>query len=272
MKKTSTLLSSSLGCPLFKGALLLGAVLVSGLSPLRAETITLCADNWFPYNGAPGATPAGYVIEIVNAITEKNGDKFDYQIMPWKRAVAVAEKGEINGVIGGLVTDTPGFVFPEEPIGLSGTSAFVKKGSNWKYDGVASLKDKKLAVVDSYSYGDDIDPYIKENMANGKLIDVNAGEAPEALAIKKLQAGRVDVYVSDPNVFWATVKTMGLGADEFVLAGEVAAPDPIFIALSPKRDDSKAIAEKITTGIREMRASGALATILAKYGVADWGK
>ena len=163
-------------------------------------------------------------------------------------------------------------MFPEEPIGLSGTSAFVKKGSSWKYAGVDSLKGVKLAVVDGYSYGEAIDPYIKSNTTDAKAIDVSAGEAPDELAIKKLQAGRVDVYISDPNVFWATVKAMGLGPEDFALAGEVAKPEPIFIALSPKREDSKAIAGKITSGIREMRASGDLAKILAKYGVSDWRK
>jgi polar amino acid transport system substrate-binding protein len=44
------------------------------------------------------------------------------------------------------------------------------------------------------------------------------------------------------------------------------------VSFSPKKDDAKALAAKLTAGIRELRASGELARILAKYGTTDWAK
>jgi len=46
--------------------------------------------------------------------------------------------------------------------------------------------------------------------------------------------------------------------------------DPLFIALSPNNPSSKATAAALGDGIDRLRKSGALKTILARYGVSDW--
>jgi polar amino acid transport system substrate-binding protein len=254
----------------------LAVFLIGGLSLAATgqaqDKLSLRADNWFPYNGEPGAAQPGYVVEIVRAVLLKEGGVLDYQIMPWKRAMAEAEKGEVNGVIGALKTDTPGFVFPQEPIGMSGTSAFVRRGATWRHTGVDSLKTQRVGVVEGYSYSEEIDAYVAAKRADPKAIDVSGGDTPETLAIKKLQAGRLDVYLSDPNVFRARASELGFKEDDFVDAGMVAPPLPIYISLSPRRPESRAWADKLDQGIRALRESGELAKILQRYGLVDWAK
>jgi polar amino acid transport system substrate-binding protein len=255
---------------------LLAALLLCGFGLLSIaqaqDKLTLRADNWFPYNGDPAAAQPSYVVEIVRAVLKTSGGALDYQIMPWKRAVAEAEKGSIDGVIGALETDTPELLFPKEPIGLSGTSAFVRKGSTWRYSGVESLKTQRVGIVEGYSYSEEIDAYTESKRADPKALDVSGGDTPETLAIKKLQAGRIDVYLSDPNVFHARARELGFKEDDFVNAGTVAAPLPIYISLNPRRPESRAWADKLDQGIRALRDSGELATILKRYGLEDWAK
>lgn len=237
-----------------------------------AQTVSVRADYWYPYNGDPADAKPGYVIEILKAVFEKGGGKVDYAVMPWKRAVSEAEKGAVNGVIAALKSDTPDFAFPEEPIGMSENSLFVKKGSTWSFANMDSLKGKRLGIVNGYSYGAAVDEYIKKNLGNAQAIDESAGDNPVEQAIRKLQAGRIDVFVEGKTVFWAQVAKMGLNKDDFVEVAVASEGEPLYVSFSPKKDDAKALAAKLTAGIRELRASGELAKILAKYGATDWAK
>jgi polar amino acid transport system substrate-binding protein len=85
-----------------------------------------------------------------------------------------------------------------------------------------------------------------------------------------LQAGRVDAYVEVPVVFWSQVDRMGISRDSFAVAGNLGKADPIYVAFSPAKPESKELAKTLSDGIRALRKSGDLAKILAKYGVADW--
>lgn len=239
---------------------------------LAQETISVRSDFWYPFNGDPSDSRPGYVVEMLKAIFEKGGGKVDYQTIPWKRAVAEAEQGKINGVIGALKSDTPDFIFPEEPIGVYTPTLFVKKGSGWSYSGLDSLKGKRIGIINGYSYGDKLDAYVKQNQNNAQAIDESSGEKPVEQSIRKLMAGRVDAFIEVPTVFWAQVDKLGLDKSQFQEAGVVNDPEPMFVSFSPKRPDSKTLATKLTNGIRELRRSGELAKILARYSVKDWAK
>lgn len=248
------------------------ALLVLAGTSLAQQTVSFRADNWYPYNSDPSDAKPGYVVEILKAVFEKDGGKVDYMIIPWKRATIEADKGDINGIIGAFKSDTPDYVFPEEPIGIGENTMFVKKGTAWTYSGVDSLKDKRLGIVNSYSYGDKVDEYIKQNHAKLQAVDESSGDNASGQAIRKLEAGRIDVFVEGKTVFWAQVAKMGLSKDDFVEAGQASVPEPLYVAFSPKKTESKALAAKLTAGIRELRKSGELAKILAKYEVKDWSK
>lgn len=248
------------------------AVVTLAAQALAQTTVSVRADYWYPYNGDPADAKPGYAIEILKAVFEKGGGKLDYAVMPWKRAVSDAEKGGVNGVIGALKSDTPDFVFPEEPIGLSENTLFMKKGSSLTFTGLDSLKGKRLGVVNGYSYSEKLDEYIKQNQGNAQAIDESTGDNPVEQAIRKLQAGRIDVFVEGKTVFWAQVAKMGLSKDDFVEVAKVNEAEPLYVSFSPKKDDAKALAAKLTAGIRELRASGELAKILTKYSVPDWAK
>jgi polar amino acid transport system substrate-binding protein len=47
-------------------------------------------------------------------------------------------------------------------------------------------------------------------------------------------------------------------------------PNPLYIAFSPSDPRSPAYAALLSEGVVRLRASGRLAAILARYGLADW--
>lgn len=77
-------------CPL---QFLILALLVAA-SSARADTISIRADEWLPYNGATSRNPAGYMIEMADAIAKANGHTIDYRTMPWKDALEATRKGD----------------------------------------------------------------------------------------------------------------------------------------------------------------------------------
>ena len=245
-------------------------VLVTLVFPATAlaDTVTLRADEWYPYNGVPGSAKPGYMIEIAQQALAKGGHKVDYALMPWERVLESVRKGEVDCAVGAAKTDAPDFLYPEEPLGRDQSAFFVKKGSTWRYNGIPSLGAVKLAVIAGYSYDDALDQYILDNKGKPALQALSGDNALDQ-NIKKLKAGRVDVVVESQAVFSAKVADLGL-KDEFEVAGTLAEASEVFIGCSPAKPAAKDYVRLLTDGVRAMRASGELASLLAKYGVAPW--
>src|SRR5688572_12634344 len=93
-------------------------VLLAGASA-RADTVALRADEWCPYNCAPESDRPGYAVEIAREVFAAAGRTLDYDILTCTRSVEDARTGRYAGVIGALVEDASGFVFPAEPVGAT---------------------------------------------------------------------------------------------------------------------------------------------------------
>ncbi|HQM45889.1 MAG TPA: transporter substrate-binding domain-containing protein [Smithellaceae bacterium] len=236
-----------------------------------SNVITVRADTWPPYNDDPKSKLPGSMVEIVKKIFEKNGYKIDYQVMPWNRSIADVEEGKFDAIFG-ATTECPDCITPKEAIGLMINHFYVKKGSTWRYTGPDSLKTVSVGVIADYSYTDVFDAYVKKNKGDYKKIDMMHGDESLQKNVKKLLAGRIGAIVENPLVFnWVITKQMGLKASEFDEAGELENSKlKLYMKFSPKKDTSKAYADIFDKGIAELRKSGELQKILAKYGMTDW--
>jgi polar amino acid transport system substrate-binding protein len=241
----------------------LGLLLVG---PVSADTISLRADEWYPFNGQPGGERPGFMIEIAREVLGKAGHSIDYALMPWERALDSVRKGEHDCVVGASPGDAPDFVFPEEPMGMDASVFFVKKGNPWRYSGVESLPSIRLGVIAGYAYGDVLDAYIERG---GAAVQPVSGAAALEQNLRKLQAGRLDAVVESAAVLAGKAHELGLDG-AFEPAGSPDEPEPVYVACSPAKPAAREYARLLTEGMRALRASGALATILSRYGVADW--
>lgn len=235
-----------------------------------ADTITIRADYWYPYNGTPGAELPGYGIEIAEYIFSKAGHKIDYQNLNWSRTCKEVLKGTYDIAIGAGYGDLEGGIFPDEEIGIMLNTFFTLKDKNWQYAGVKSLENIKVGIIQDYSYDDDLDKYFSEVKDHNKVQTV-AGDNALRNNIKKLLASRIDALIEDKSVFYAKAKEMNV-LDKIKSAGSVKLKKSsyLFLGLSPKNPKSKEYAKLIDEGIREMRKNGKLKEILSKYGLSDW--
>ncbi len=255
----------------FPWIIALTAILVA-LSPAAglADTITLRADEWCPYNCEPGSDKPGYMVEIARAVFEPMGHIVDYDLTNWSRSIMQVRRGRIDGIIGAMKSEAPDLVFPDIETGFAGAAFFVRKGFAWRYTGINSLEKVALAVIQDYGYGK-IDSYLETHRGTPKVI-TTVGEDALAINIRLLLKGRVDAVLENEAVFRNTATDMGVLAeiDHAGDDGETGENNFVYIVFSPKNPQSAAYAKALGEGMRTLRTSGRLAEILARYGLSDW--
>ncbi|WP_319470654.1 transporter substrate-binding domain-containing protein [uncultured Pseudodesulfovibrio sp.] len=229
------------------------------------KSITLVADEWCPYNCAPGSRLPGFLVEIAQRIFSQHGYKVVYMTMPWSRAVHDVKAGKFDAAVGALRNDAQSFIFPEMELGFSQHGFFTTQ-SDWKYSDTESLLDKTFGTVRSYSYGKAIDDLIANKIIN---VEEVGSSTPFRMNIEKLTQGRIDFMIAERSVFSRYLKEHKLSKRIFY-AGTPDLGEPVFIAFSPKKKTSKEYAKLLSTGIVKLRESGELARILEKYGLEDW--
>lgn len=252
-------------------AYLIVLLLLTFCSSLRAQSITLAADYWCPYNCEPGTQAPGFMVEIAQRALAVHGVEVEYRVMPWLRALHAVQKGALDGVIGASKIEAPGFVFPTLPQGQMRNGFWVARPSAWTYAGIESLQNIRLGVIGGYSYGQQIEAYIQDP-ANASQVTVLSGDDPLLRGASMLMRNRIDVLLEDEQVMrhWITDNNF---QNRFALAGSVSHSDvfsEVYVAFSPAGEKSDTYARWIAEYMNEARRTGELALILQKYGVSDW--
>lgn len=242
-------------------------MMVFTVHSLVANEIVLVADEWCPYNCAPEDKNPGFMVEIAKFVFAKEGHSVIYHTAPWARAIHLVREGKHQGIIGTGRTETPDFIFPDIELGRATHTFYTSKGHPWKYNGLDSLKEINLGVIEDYSYGNLDNDYIKPNKGSEKIQVIN-GENGLMRNIKKLSYGRIDALVDDKTVFQHQLYITNTPND-FSEAG-LADFEDVFIAFSPKLKESKSYAKILSRGMKQLRKTGKLEEILDKYGVEDW--
>lgn len=246
-------------------------LIVCAVQGATAETLSIRSDIWPPYNDDPKSIKPGYMINLLMEIFLPQGYTLDYQQLSWTESLEAVRKGQFNAVLGATKEDAPDFIFPKESFGISDTAFFVKGGNKWKFNGTASLKDIRLGVIESYSYNEELDPYIKANKGTKRIVEAT-GDEPLAALIRMLQNGQIDAIVEDTNVMFASMISAKVPMGNIVTAGSCKEKSTLYVAFSPKNPKSKELAAKFDAGIKTLRSSGKLHAILGLYGLPDWKK
>jgi len=227
--------------------------------------VVLAADPWCPHNCVSGSASEGYMVDLAREALGLAGLELKYVNMSWARALEQAEAGYIDGVIGAFTSDAPGFIFPEESLGISHIELYTQPAQDWQYRGIDSLQNQTLVALNGYSYSPELDDYIQRNRDNQKRVWILSGPAPLERAIKLILEDRSDVLPEDRDVMAWTLKHQLPGV-QLRMAGALY-DTPVYIAFSPASPRSAELADALSRGIRELRASGRLTEILASYGV-----
>jgi len=251
------------------GTVGLGAWLLLA-SAAAADSITIRADPWLPYNGVGNRPPAGYMLDFATRIAQANGHTIQYSNMPWDAALVAVRKGELDCVVGAAKDDAEDFEFPTASWGKSSNAFWGMAESTWRYTGMESLDQIKLIVIESYSYSEELDAYIEKHADDGKLVVVKPIRRAAMTAISNLVARKADAVVEDINVMRQTLKDMAM-EDRVIQLGELDELTDVYIACTPAKPRGKQYAQMFSAGLEKLRSSGELQKILNNYGLTDWG-
>lgn len=244
------------------------AMAFCSVAPAHAESILLASDEWCPFTCLPGDDREGYVVDVMRAVFEPAGIEVDYRIISWERAVEECRRGHVSAVIGVAGGKADGLIFTKEDIGLDAFAFYVRAGDPWRYLGPESLLGRHLGIPAGYFLPPAIAAYTK---AHKDEIDIyrTAREKPSEHNLRLLVEGRLDVIADDGQVLCYLAHSQNL-TDAVAYAGQEADPVKLYVAFSPADPRSARHAALFDKGLRALRKSGRLQTILDRYGLTDW--
>lgn len=236
-----------------------------------AETVLIAvADEWCPYTCAKEAPQQGYLVDLVRAVFEPLGYRIDYRVMPWPRALRETQLGRASLAMGATPANARDLVLPELPAGRDESTFAVRKDSPWRYTGIPDLATITLGVTADYTYFPEVDDWIERHRDASDRVDVATGDAPLDTSLRKLDSGRIDAFIENRNVLLhaASRHPTRLGIR---MEGRIPGDD-IVVGFSPFSARDAALAGVFDERLRELRESGELDRILARYGLEDWAK
>ena len=235
----------------------------------ESRIITLVADEWPPFNGKPCSQKEGYLVDVARAVFEEQGYQVVYQLVPWARAINMTRLGQADGAIGASRTDAPDFIFPEEELARNKLAFYTRKGDPWRFAGPSSVEGVTLGTIAGYDYRPWLLDYIAANQDNARKVQILHGNEPLQRNITKLLAGRIDVVVDNEAAILSVASELGV-LEQISCAGYGDETSFIYIAFSPAKPESPAVAALLPRGIAAMREDGRLRAILARYNLSDW--
>lgn len=232
-----------------------------------APVITIRSDYWCPYVCDPQTQRPGYLVEVARLIYSKYGYKIDLKIMNRARSVNDLQKGKAHALFAGH-NDHLGFVIPVKSAGQVSNHFFAKNISTWSYKDAASLRGKRIGVINGYSYGKEIDQLIENQ---GHVFVKISGERPLHQIIKMMEAGRLDAFIENPLVLRHTLSQLHKPTALFKTVSSNLATSPlVYLAFSTADLEANHYADLFTKGLLQLRRSGELRSILEKYNIKDW--
>jgi len=106
-----------------------------------AETINVVGEVFPPMTNKDGT---GQQFEIAKAVYETLGYKVKCKTYPYKRAKYYVEIEKADVMVGMLKTDSEKLIFAKFPHDADNIIAIYPKNKNIKWDGISTLKNKKL--------------------------------------------------------------------------------------------------------------------------------
>ncbi len=237
--------------------LLTGLVLLSPRPALAAE-ILFVADHFPPYQYlTPDGEARGSSYEVVQAVFDRLRIPIQVEFLPWKRAIKTAKKGAATGVFScGYKKERESFVHYSAPISYATKGIIVKK--TYQGSPISALKDLHNVSVGAVS-GFAANQFL--NKAGIPFYNVPALN----YAITMLDFERFDaLYLTLETGQILAAKAGMAEAFEYIPLKDFALR-PYHLCFSKKLPGYRELADKFNQALGELRASGRLDAIYAKY-------
>ncbi|PIW62476.1 transporter substrate-binding domain-containing protein [Shewanella sp. CG12_big_fil_rev_8_21_14_0_65_47_15] len=218
-------------------------------STVPQQAITLAAeDSWPPFANQYGQ---GISHRLIQAAFKQSHIEVNSLVVPYSRALMMAEKGTVDGVFNVTreASTEQRFVFGTTPLFIATASFYHKKeqtikaGNKWELP-----KGTVVGVIKSYEYGDEFPLLVKQRQLN--LVQV----ATQQQLINLLLIGRIDTALMFDLVAKENLQKMGVN-DEVVPAFSNHSSN-IYLAFSKANPKSVLLAQALDKGLLQLKSDG----------------
>lgn len=214
--------------------------------------------NWLDEN----KQPVGIMIDLLDEVSVRTGIKFTFNLFPWKRAFSESEKGE--GAIIGFSKNAQREKSWDysEPMYFDELVLVTTSEKYFDFDGLESLKGRRLAIKSGTSYGDDFELA----RSKGHFVPI---ETPDRKGqMRMLAADRVDaVLVSPGRIALESVLAQHAWLrehkDKFIILEPAYKLDPNFLGI-PKSMNKSHLIPLINSALEEIKSDGTYEKIVEK--------
>lgn len=232
----------------------------TGAWALTVDDITYMTEDYPPLNmtGEDG-TPTGLAVDVlVEIIHRMGGTKTakDIQVLPWARSYNEVQKTPNTCLFSMTVTEErlPMFKWVG-PVHVLSFDAVALKSKGLKAASAADLVDLRAGVIRD----DQGDNLAKE--AGIKNIDRVPSNDQN---IKKLNEGRIDIWIYSISSALTLVGEMGFNPDDYESIWNLSRSD---VSFAFHKDVDDELIQAMQKTLDEMKADGTHAEILKKYGL-----
>lgn len=261
-------------CSRLIAALLLVHLLAT---PGQAETLRFVLDDYCPYyckdssqNTPQLAELPGYVVEILQYTFSQPNERLEFEFHPWERGLHGTNRGKFTGIIMAAKNEAPDLLFSRHEQGRSVGCYYGKPTNPWRYNGIDSVSQVHLLLINGYQYGEPLNSYLLDPArVENRQVAYLSGNFPLMRIFQMLQRDRGDATMDDRAVADYELYRLGL-QKEFINLGCSEGIMDFYVGFSPVHKNAQALADRLSAAMDELRASGQLDKILAKYGMTDW--
>lgn len=237
-------------------------VVIGALSsaPAMAEKMIFVTGGMSaPYVYLENDQIVGMDTEVLIRFCESKGISPQFRALPWKRALAEAQQGRIQGIFSLFRSDERDqfLYFPETPINSVRTVVVGRKADNLTINSLEGLKGLRVGVLHAYKYGPEFD-----NMTG--LNKIFCRDKRELITL--LDRERVDVTMDAADVFNFKVQEYGFNRAKFEILHQVRT-NPIFVAFSKAGlgERGQELAAEFSAFFQKLEESGELEKIRDDY-------
>ena len=245
---------------MFKIALIFFVLLLQTSTLFANKTIVLATGEWEPFT-SQSYKEYGIANAIVKEAFKLQNINVNYKFYPWKRAIFYVKTGKHEGSTIWIKTKQRelDFLYSEKSILTNETTFFHLKKTHFKWDDdISYLKKFKLGTTLGYSYTQELNNAIKDNLLKP---DIGLDDLKN---LKKLLLGRIELFICDKNVCLTLIKKYFTKTEQnkITYSKKPISKVPHFLVFNKKQ---KKLKKEFDIGFEKLIKSGRYKEILKAF-------
>lgn len=238
------------------------------ITPVYAEQVVkygVLDIDYLPYQKIESGKPIGSDADIIQGAFQRMDDyTLEFVLLPTKRAFQEFAKGTVD-ISTRFHSDTleEHALFTQTPLHFSVYKLAVLKGHEFKFDSMADILDKSLAVIRGNSLGNDFAQYVSRDLL---LIHYTDDAITQ---LQMLLRKRVNAIPSNTEITMRVAKHLGVQDQIVFLPKPITAKREYHIVISKKSSikNLKHFNKSLSSALMDMEVDGTLKKIYWQYGL-----